>query len=149
MTGGMGLKQLKASFFDIAKVQSAAAKLEAKAQSKFGAFVRRRMKSSIRYRKERSKPGSPPSAHRDKRFGNKSPLRELIFFARDPAANAVVIGPLVFGSRGAKALEKGGTVAVKKKGMPKAVTIAPRPFAKPAGDAEAAKFGDILKSLVK
>lgn len=150
MAGGAGLKQLRASFFDIAKVQSAAARLEAKAQSKFGAFVRRRMRSSIRYRKERSTPGSPPSAHKDKRFGGKSPLRELIFFARDPNTNSVVIGPLVFGPRGAKALEQGGTVTVKKKGKaPAAVTIAPRPFAKPAGDAEAAKFGDIIKGLVK
>jgi hypothetical protein len=193
-----GVRQVKAQFFDVSKILREAERAKAQAQAKFGAFVRRRMKSSIKYKAETgerkalirrieaeslaaaaaegaarfaayarlralrdrldrtpgpaSAAGSPPFAHKSKRFGGKSPLRELIFFSRDPASGSVVIGPAVFkgGGAGATALEKGGAVTVKKKGKPdRRVTIAPRPFAKPAGDAEAAKFNDVLKTLVK
>lgn len=192
--GGFGFKAVKAQFFDVSKILREAERVKVQAQAKFGAFVRRRMKSSLKYkdsnerkallkriaveyaaaeassgparaaayararalrkqldevRSPASTAGNPPFVHRGKR--GKSPLRELIFFSRDQSTGSVVIGPMVFpGTRGVGALEKGGTVTVKKKGEPpKQVTIAPRPFAKPAGDAEAAKFNDVLKTLVK
>lgn len=143
-------KQLKSQFFDASKVRDDADRKHAKVQAKFGAFVRRRMKSSLRYRKKPSAPGQPPSARRDPRYGGKSPLRELIFFSRDPATNSVVIGPLAFGTRRAGTLEKGGPATVRAgRGRTKTVTIRPRPFVKPAGDAEAKNFPELLRSVVK
>jgi hypothetical protein len=194
----LSFKQARAGFFSMEKILKEADRLNARAQAKFGAFVRRRMKSSIKYKDGRdrkkllkriaaerqaakaaqqsgdrkeasrhravvralrtrladvrnpvSKPGDPPFAHRGK--SGKSPLRELIFFSRDPATNSVVIGPVAFGPKGAGKLEQGGAATVvdpvtKRK---RAVSIRPRPFARPAGEAEAKNFGQILKSLVK
>lgn len=55
--------------------------------NKFGAFVRRRAKSSIRARKRASTPGAAPSKH-------TGLLRDLIVFNVDRSPNNVVIGPL-------------------------------------------------------
>src|SRR5262245_43139919 len=100
--------------------------------SKFGAFVRTRARSSIRKapkidvatgqvtRKRKgvelkdavSKPGNPP-------FSHQGTVRKLLFFAYDPTAKSVVIGPVVGGpATGApKRLEEGGT-GVTGKGAP-------------------------------
>lgn len=145
----VSFKQIKAGFFDAKTVRDDADRKHAKVQAKFGAFVRRRMKSSLRYRKKASAPGQPPTVYRDKRFGGKSPLRELIFFSRDPATNSVVIGPLAFGTRAAGVLEKGGTVPVRNRGRAETVFVRKRPFVKPAGDAEAKSFPQLLRSVVK
>lgn len=143
----VGIKLVKAGFFDPAKILAAADKTHAQAQTKFGAFVRRRMKSSIRYRKAPAAAGQPPSAHRAR--GGKSPLRELIFFSRDQTTNSVVIGPLPFGRRGAHALEHGGPMTFKSRGQVRTGHMAARPFARPAGEAEAKAFPDTLRGLVK
>ena len=55
---GMVTKQM---FFDRAKVKNAVDKGVRKVLSKFGAFVRRTARSSIRKRKRVSAPGEPPS----------------------------------------------------------------------------------------
>lgn len=157
------LKALKGGFFDADKIAAKAERANARAQSKFGAFTRRRMKSSIRYRQKPSAPGQPPSAHRSEGFTREtrsrktgavrrqaaSPLRELIFFARDPRTDSVVIGPVVFGTRGAPALEFGGRATVRREGRTRTVFIRPRPFARPAGEAEAEKLPDLLRNMVK
>lgn len=67
-----------------------------------------------------SKPGQPPLLHarthgKKKGKGGNSPLRELIYYAYDPASRSVVIGPVAFNaSRGrtTKALEHGGTTKI-------------------------------------
>jgi hypothetical protein len=158
-------KKLKGGFFDPSKILAGLEKAEVKLQSRFGANTRRTMKSSIRYKAKGSAPaGSPPFAHRSNRFTRQktnkktgavtrqgqSPLRELIFFARDPDTNSVVIGPVVFGQRGAGALEKGGTTTTRdpRTGLTKTVRIAPHPFARPAGAAEAAKLPDLLRQMI-
>jgi hypothetical protein len=148
----LSIKQIKAGFFDAQKILSAADKARAKVESQFGAFTRRRMQTSLRYRKKASAPGKPPSVHRGKT--GKSPLRELIFFSRDPGTGSVVIGPLGFKAKGARTLEKGGFARVKatdgKGGARyKTIFIRPRPFVKPAGDAEAAKLPALLRKLVR
>lgn len=193
----LGFKQFRAGFFDLQKARSKADRLHLKAQSKFGAYVRRRMKSSVRYKDSRGKaalrkrvraeqaaldqakkagdrvaaavsraklkglrrqlreipdpvsePGKPPFAHRGD--SGKSPLRELIFFAHDPATRSVVIGPVAFGKKGARALEFGGPAEVTLPGGRKrAVYIRPRPFVRPAGDAEAKAFPDVLRSTIR
>jgi hypothetical protein len=83
--------------------------------SRFGAFVRRRAQTSIRYRTKPSQAGQPPSAHRslmrtktNKRTGatrkqQVSPLRDLIYFGYDAQAQTVIVGPALFAaSRQAK-----------------------------------------------
>jgi hypothetical protein len=81
------------------------------ALSKFGAYTRRRDKSSLRYKPFGvSAPlGKPPYVHQGsfKRTSKKngtvkiqaaSPLRELTLFAYDPEHRSVVIGPAEFRS---------------------------------------------------
>jgi len=103
--GGLGFEAFKGSFFDAAAVLKAVSKAERKAFSKFGAFVRQRWRTSLRYKKDPSPPGGPPTVHRkvprqkvNKKTGHTStqmvsPEREFIFFAYDAEAHSVVIGP--------------------------------------------------------
>lgn len=93
-------------FFDRNRVVNAVGLAAAKSLSRGGAYVRRRARSLVRYRKRASAPGKPPSAH-----GNWSPLRELIHFNYDPATKSVVVGPAIFGTQGGRVpgvLERGG-----------------------------------------
>lgn len=152
-------RQLQSGFLDAERILSDVRKAERKVQAKFGAFTRRRMQTSIRYRKQAAAPGEPPSAHasigftrekKNKRTGTvsrqpKSPLRELIFFALDPETDSVVIGPVSFGKGVAGLIEKGGAGSVN--GKP--AIFAPHPFAEPAGRAEAAKLPELLRNMVK
>ncbi len=162
----------KNNFFDSASVLNKLGSAKRKALSRQGAFVRRRAKSSIRYRLTTSEPGSPPSAHRSGRFTrtkkNKktgvekkqasSPLRELIYFAYDASRDNVVVGPELFrnsvagGGLVPKALEKGGTVDVGKlafhKQRRRTIYLRPRPFMGPAELAERPKFAAQFKGMI-
>lgn len=174
MTGGRGVPISfgfhggTVNFFDPEQIRGAVARAEARAQARFGAFVRRRMRGSLKYAKGKGPPGRPPHVHRtrgftrpkkDKKTGATvrqatSPLRELIFFARDPKTDSVVIGPAKFGGKGGVApglLERGGrgTYRDARTGAPRAGVYAPRPFVEPAGRAEAAKFPELLKNAVR
>lgn len=157
-------KKLKGGFLDTKKITDAVDRANAKVQARFGANTRRTMKGSIKYRDGTAPPGAPPYAHRsraftrrktDKKTGatkqqHQSPLRELIFFALDRPTDGVVIGPVAFGARGAGALERGGTITTRdrKTGGTRSRTIAAHPFARPAGEAEAAKLPDLLRKMV-
>lgn len=105
---------------------------------KFGAYVRRRARQSLKYGGAVSKPGQPPKARRVNRRNYKqphSPLREFILFDVDKENMQVVIGPKMLSGRtnAAGKLEKGGTVRTHDGKM---VTIQPRPFMAPAFEAE-------------
>jgi hypothetical protein len=77
-------------FFDRPAVANAINKAERKALSKIGAFIRRRARSSLRFRKRVSLPGETPSVHsRDKVASLKT-----ILFAFQPATHSVLIGPV-------------------------------------------------------
>lgn len=178
--GSETLYKLKQSFFDRDAILKSMDKATRKALSKFGAFVRQRAKTSLRYRNKVSAAGSPPSAHRSAMSGIKkgntrkkqqptSPLREFIFFAYDAQEKAVYIGPAktnqVFFDHNRepvtgtvpRVLEEGGQITVLEwlKGGAwsradlrsrrrvaerptrfRTVTIAARPYMKPAYDAE-------------
>lgn len=123
--------KVKKLFFDRAAVTSAADRATVRALAKFGAFVRRRAKSSIRARKRVSEPGSPPSSH-------KGTLRDSILFAYDPGRRSVVIGPTTFrgSGEGARALEEGGPVTVDARSGVRHLHIRPRPYMRPAFVAE-------------
>jgi len=152
-------QSMKRSFFDTAEVMERVDKMRRKALARQGAFVRRRAKSSLKYRAGRSDPGSPPNVHRGPRFTRQkkdrktgatkqlpaSPLRELVYFAFDADADSVVVGPEVFRNALApgvapKALEHGGPSVVRTRRGPRSMMVRARPFMRPAEEAERPKF---------
>lgn len=148
----MNADQAKALFFDKKAVTDRLDPAVRRALSKLGAFVRTRAKSSVRYGKGAARPGAPPVAHRSAGYTRTSrsrktgqtkqqpasPLRELIYFAYDPASRSVVVGPTLGGSQsGAPArLEFGRGVA-------------PHPFMRPALEAERAKAPDLFRGMIR
>ncbi len=101
----LDIKAYSRFFFDRAEVRDAVDRGTRRALSKFGAFVRRRARTSIRKKKGISEPGKPPNSH-------LGLLRKGILFAFDPSAKSVVIGPVPMSKPNGvpELLEKGGTV---------------------------------------
>lgn len=106
------LTSFKGTFFDRHKVTDPVERMWRRNLSRFGAFVRQRSKTSIRYSKRPAPAGQPPHAHRTATKAKKnkktgvvkvqpvSLLREFIFFGYEASANTVVIGPaLLRGTR--------------------------------------------------
>jgi len=114
--------------------------------SKFGAFVRRTARSSIRKRKKTSQPGSPPSSH----IGL---LKKFIFFGYDPRKDSVVIGPVRLTQKGRgeapSLLEYGGTTKVEHRGKRKRAKVRPRPFMGPAFEKEQPKLPVMWRDSIK
>ena len=124
--GGSGysaaIGSAKASFFDSNAILKLMDRTTAKALSKYGAFVRQRARTSIRYRKKSAPAGSPPSAHRsmkrtktnrkgETKTQQVSPLRDLLYFSYDREAKSVIIGPVLADqSKGPHRRPKSGTV---------------------------------------
>lgn len=79
--------RLKEFFFDRQVVLTAVDRARKRVLSKFGSFVRRTARQSIRKRKRASLPGQPPSGH------GKQLLKTFIYFGYDPGNDSVVIGP--------------------------------------------------------
>ena len=106
---GFEIKQL---FFDRQAVISRVDPATRKVLSKFGAFVRRTAKGSIRNRKAAAPPGSPPSSH-------TGLLKKFIFFGYDPQRESVVIGPTRLDRRGQgeapSLLEHGGQTTLVRR----------------------------------
>lgn len=122
-----GVSEFKANFFDAAALKKEVSAHTLKNLGGLGSLARTIMQRSIRYRKKSSNPGEPPAAHRASGLSREktvkgvtkrqqvSPLRELIFFALDPATNSMVVGPVKFGSTGApRTLEHGGSATIKE-----------------------------------
>lgn len=77
---------------------------QVRALSKIGAFVRQRARTSIRKSNSPPVPGQPPRS----RIGT---LRNLLYFAYDPDAQTVVVGPAAVGvAEAPRLLEEGGEV---------------------------------------
>lgn len=101
----LGVSGFKDSFFDRSAIDKRLDRALKRTLSKYGAFVRQRAKTSLRYKKGTSAAGDPPHAHRtadkprrDKKTGvikvrPVSLLREFLFFGYDASAKSVVIGP--------------------------------------------------------
>ena len=158
----VNLSGLNTSFFDSAEVLRMVDKKTIAALSKFGAFVRQRAKSSIKYKKTGiSEPGKPPFAHKSSGFTRQktnkktgktttqslSPLRELLFFAYDRSSKTVVVGPVPFRGKSTAPglLERGGTGIVQRSGRRKKAKFRARPFMRPAMLAEAPKFASFFR----
>jgi hypothetical protein len=132
-------------FFDSPTVLIAVDKATRKVLSRFGAFVRRTAKGSIRKRNASSAPGSPPSSH-------TGLLKRFIFFGYDPSRRSVVIGPaqLTENNRGdaPSALEYGGTATLTQGKNKNRVKIQARPFMGPAFEKETPKLPSLWKNSV-
>ena len=123
---------LRQCFFDTKKVQSAVDAGTRKVLSRFGAYVRRTARRSIRKRKRPSRPGAPPSSH-------TGLLKRFIFFGYDPSKKSVVIGPERLGNKGGDApslLEYGGTTAIDTRKGKRRARIEQRPYMGPAFEKE-------------
>ena len=129
---GMTLRATQRGFFDRRAVTSRMDRATRRVLSRFGAFVRRRAKSSIRKRKRPSDPGKPPSSH-------TKLLKRLIFFAYDPMRQSVVAGPVGLNQKvgdAPAALEYGGRTRVyagrRRRRKLRTVKIRARPYMRPA-----------------
>ena len=142
-------------FFDRKAVLSRVDMATRKVLSRFGAFVRRTARQSIRKRKKSSKPGQPPSSH-------TGLLKQFIFFGYEPSKGSVVIGPERLGGRGEAppALEYGGPSHVvdyiypKERGarrekVHRKVMIRARPFMGPAFEKEKPQLPKLWRDSVK
>ncbi len=89
---GINIKQIRGIVFDGGKIIKATRKAERQVMMRFGAFVRRGARSSIRKRKKPSAPASPPSSH-------SGVLRKLINFLVTANPGNVVIGPELWVSK--------------------------------------------------
>lgn len=150
------LFKVKAAFFDKKGVADGLDAGTRKQLTKFGAFVRRRAKSSLKYKDGPAAPGKPPHVHRSASFKRKpgkagkkqqpvSPLRELLYYSFDKASKSVVIGPAIGGSRtGApRSLEEGGSAKIDGR----RVVIRPRPTMAPAFAVELQKVGGDFRNI--
>jgi hypothetical protein len=144
----MSIKSLQRFFFDSAAVIRAADKQTRGVLSKFGAFVRRTARSSIRKAKKPAPAGKPPHGH------GAQLLKKFLFFAYDPAKKSVIIGPAKLGGTigdAPRALEHGGqseatrTIRVgrSKYRATRKVTIAPHPYMGPAVAKESRTLPDL------
>ena len=141
---GLKINQAKGLFFDRAAVMSAADRAERRVLSRFGAFVRRGARSSIRRRKSVSRPGSPPSSH-------TGLLKRNIFFIYEPSRSNVVIGPILLNKAtdAPVLLEHGGSVTRRRRGKRVRVTYRPRPFMGPAFEREKPKLPQMWRDSVR
>ena len=153
------VNQAKSNFFDRAKVLSALDKVALKGLSRFGAFVRRDARRSMRKARQKTyaeltedelfsirareavakkkgqpKPKRPLAASKE---GEPPRVREgqikkFLFFSYDPEERSVVIGPtrLNTPTGATETLEKGGFVENKNGRF----RIGSRPYMKPAYD---------------
>jgi len=133
-------------FFDSKKIRRSVDRTTRRVLSKFGAFVRRTARSSIRKRKKASPPGSPPSSH----IGL---LKKFIWFGYEPAKRSVVIGPARLSQAGRgeapSLLEYGGTTKVERRGKRKRAKVRPRPFMGPAFEKEQPKLPAMWRGSVR
>ena len=139
----------KGLFFDHKGVLAKVDRGTRRVLSKFGAFVRRGARSSIRKRKGASTPGKPPSSH-------TGLLKKFIFFGYEPRKRSVVIGPVRLNQKvgdAPEALEHGGTSTVveggRRRRRKRRITIRARPFMGPAMAKEKPKLPAMWAGSVK
>ena len=145
----MKLGKLGGTFFNHKKVIAATDKATRSVLSRFGAFVRRTARSSIRRRKKASAPGRPPSSH-------TGLLKKFIFFGYDASRKSVVIGPAKLSGKNTgipRTLEMGGSslMQIEKKGkrIKKKTAIAARPYMGPAFEKEKPKVPAMWRDSIR
>ncbi len=141
---GIKFSEAKDMFFDRPAVMSATDRAQRKVFSKFGSFVRRTARSSIRKRKSISEPGQPPSSH-------TGILKRTIFFLYSPETRSVIIGPVLLnkGTDAPRLLEHGDTVTRRRRKRRVRVKYRPRPFMGPAFAKEQQQLPALWRNSVK
>lgn len=138
--------EIKRMFFDRQAVISKVDAATRRVLSKFGAFVRRSAKSSIRKRKKPAPPGQPPSSH-------TGLLKKFIFFGYDADRRSVVIGPTRLNQKGRgeapPLLEYGGKATLVRRGKKKHVTYQARPYMGPAFEKEKPQLPAMWRGSVR
>jgi hypothetical protein len=138
--------EIKRMFFDRQAVISKVDAATRRVLSKFGAFVRRSAKSSIRKRKKPAPPGQPPSSH-------TGLLKKFIFFGYDADRRSVVIGPTRLNQKGRgeapPLLEYGGKATLVRRGKKKRVTYQARPYMGPAFEKEKPQLPAMWRGSVR
>lgn len=86
-------------FLDRAAIADKLGRARQRALLKAGAYVRRAARDLLRRGKKSSQPGRPPHVHAGE------PNLKTILFAYDPAAEAVVVGPVLLNSAKARGLD--------------------------------------------
>ena len=141
------LVQVKRLFFDRQAVTDAIDKTTRRLFSRFGAFVRRTARQSIRTGGKSNKvslPGQPPRSH-------TGLLKRNIFFSYEPAERNVVIGPVALNAVKAgdpvpQVLEHGGA-SINRKG--RRIIIEPRPYMQPAFEKELESLPPMWRDSIK
>lgn len=142
---GLRINQVRGLFFDRTAVLAATTAAERRVLSRFGAFVRQRARTSMKRRRQPAPSGEPPSAH-------TGLLRQHLYFAWDPFARSVVIGPVLLNQQqGAipPLLEYGGSAVRVRWGKPRRVVYQPRPYMRPAFAAEQARLPTLWRGSVR
>jgi len=138
--------EIKRMFFDRQAVVSKVDAATRRVLSRFGAFVRRSAKSSIRKRKKAAPPGQPPSSH-------TGLLKKFIFFGYDADRRSVVIGPTRLNQKGRgeapPLLEYGGKATLVRRGKKKHVTYQARPYMGPAFEKEKPQLPAMWRGSIK
>ena len=138
--------EIKQIFFDRRAVTTRMEPAKRKVLSRFGAFVRRTAKGSIRRRKKPAPPESPPSSH-------TGLLRKFIFFGFDRGRHSVVIGPVRLDRRGRgeapSLLEYGGQTTLVRRGKRRRTMYKARPYMGPAFEKEQPKLPAMWLDSVK
>ena len=138
--------EIKRMFLDRQAVISKVDAATRRVLSKFGAFVRRSAKSSIRKRKKPAPPGQPPSSH-------TGLLKKFIFFGYDADRRSVVIGPTRLNQKGRgeapPLLEYGGKATLVRRGKKKRVTYQARPYMGPAFEKEKPQLPAMWRGSVR
>lgn len=142
----MNFKSALSGFFDRTKVMNAVDKATGRVLSRFGAFVRQTAKSSIRRRKNPSKPGQAPTNW-------TGLLKKFLFFSFDRSKRSVVIGPARLNKPSHDApelLEKGGTAQRKdRRGKRRRARYRARPYMGPAFEKEKKQLSRLWRDSVK
>jgi hypothetical protein len=145
---GMKLNEAKGKFFDPKAVKDPAERAQLRMLSRFGAFVRRRAKSSIRKRKRTAEPGMPPSSH-------TGLLKDFIFFFVEKAQKNMVAGPILLnqGEGDAPRLLEHGGDAIRRRltGRKQEYTAhyQGNPFMAPAFQEELPKAPELLRDSIR
>lgn len=143
---GFKIDQAKGLFFDSEAVKKQTTRKERRVLSRFGAFVRRSARDSIRKRRRVSDPDDPPSSH-------NGLLKRFIFFVFDILSHSVVIGPTLI-NRGdgtaPEALEAGGEFPrVNKRGKPYLAHYRARPYMGPAFQKNLPKVPEMWEDSIR
>lgn len=142
---GMKIDQAKTMFFDRKKVERSVDRATVRVLSRFGAYVRKTGRESIRKRRRSSSPGQPPSSH-------TGLLKRFIFFVYDRAKRSVIIGPARLAGKvgqAPEALEYGGRSKATTRSKTYSTYIESRPFMRPAFEQEKPKLPGMWQDSIK